>query len=268
MDKIRIYALAHDLRCSSRDVIKLLEELGQKNITAASTIDISLAKEVENQVRKRAKKCQPNNSIRQQLLQERRDTKAHTLKQSSKPISDQSNIPSGALKNDSATIEPSSITVKKGDTGWSYKRIFGEYLRGASKIQIIDPYINTNSQLRNLLDFLVMLYYLEDIDRQVSVNLITKEFLPESPQDNKKTQENLLKEIKHGIADTHIEFTWEIDNTIHARSVTADTGWEIQIDRGLDIFQPFRGGLLSVKSAIQEIRSLRGMTITYVKIRT
>jgi hypothetical protein len=29
------------------------------------------------------------------------------------------------------------------------------------------------------------------------------------------------------------------DRSLHARSITTDTGWKISLDRGLDIFQPF-----------------------------
>ena len=46
-----------------------------------------------------------------------------------------------------------------------------------------------------------------------------------------------------------------------ARNLTTDTGWNIQIDQGLDIFQQFDDGPFSLEQAIQEARLSRGVEV-------
>jgi ATP-dependent Lon protease len=53
---------------------------------------------------------------------------------------------------------------------------------------------------------------------------------------------------------------------INARSITTDTGWKITLDRGLDIFQRFETGTLSLEQNIQEARLCRGAEISYIRL--
>ncbi|TGG84433.1 MAG: BREX system Lon protease-like protein BrxL, partial [Aphanocapsa feldmannii 288cV] len=48
------------------------------------------------------------------------------------------------------------LVVPENSKGWSYRRLFGDYLRGATGIIIRDPYIRAFHQIRNLVEFLRM----------------------------------------------------------------------------------------------------------------
>jgi len=55
---------------------------------------------------------------------------------------------------------PHHIVVAENTKGWSYKRLFGEQLKGARNITISDPFIRNFFQIRNLMEFLEMVHRL------------------------------------------------------------------------------------------------------------
>ena len=72
-------------------------------------------------------------------------------------------------------------------------------------------------------------------------------------------QEELLNQLSGNFTGTKVAFSWEIDRSpnFHARSITTDTQWKISLDRGLDIFQRFETGLLSVEQSPSTPAKLR-----------
>lgn len=50
-----------------------------------------------------------------------------------------------------AELKPKEFTIRYGDTGFSYRSIFGDYLRGAKKLVIEDPHVRRESQIQDLL---------------------------------------------------------------------------------------------------------------------
>lgn len=71
-----------------------------------------------------------------------------------------------------------------------------------------------------------------------------------------------FEEIKESLADTGIQFSYEFKD-FHDRKITTNTGWEIQLSRGLDIFEPFRG--FTIEDYSQERRKCKAFTVTIVK---
>lgn len=65
-------------------------------------------------------------------------------------------------------------SYRLGQTGVTYKDLFGEYLKDAKEITIEDPYIKAPHQFRNLVDFLGMLMDTRTVDG-LRVKVITKE---------------------------------------------------------------------------------------------
>lgn len=65
------------------------------------------------------------------------------------------------------------IVVKENQTGVSYERLFGEYLREASRIEIVDPYIRRFYQIRNVQEFCDMLLRIKPEGEEVRVVLLT-----------------------------------------------------------------------------------------------
>ena len=162
-----------------------------------------------------------------------------------------------------APLEPAHVVVPENTKGWSYKRLFARYLKGARKITVADPYIRYFYQVRNMLEFLQVVHELVPDGDEMEVRLITK-----SDPETCERQDEYLNELVTSFSGSRISFSWELDHNpnFHARSITTDTGWKITIDRGLDIFQKYESGPFSVEQAIQEARLTRGAELNYIKV--
>src|SRR5690606_28799718 len=122
---------------------------------------------------------------------------------------------------------------------------------------IEDAYIRLPYQIKNLIEFLSLIAQLKDIDADVKVNLVTwntDEYIPDSI--------DAFDEIKESVAEIGIDFNYEFKN-IHDRKISTDTGWDILLGRGLDIFEPRKG--YSIEEFLQEHRKCKAFSITYVR---
>ncbi|RYD26709.1 MAG: ATP-dependent Lon protease, partial [Verrucomicrobiaceae bacterium] len=157
------------------------------------------------------------------------------------------------------------LVIPENTKGWSYRRLFADYLKGAGQIRISDPYVRHFYQARNLMELLQMIYELVPEGDEVAVHLVTH-----SDPDTCVRQEEHLNQIATAFEGTRVAFTWDFDHSadFHARSITTDTGWKISIDRGLDLFQRFETGAFSVAQGIQEARLTRRTELTYMKLES
>jgi ATP-dependent Lon protease len=159
--------------------------------------------------------------------------------------------------------EPVHYTVAENQTGISYYTLFADYLKGAKKIEVVDPYIRRVWQIRNFIEFLQVVIAVKEEGEEVDVHLIT---------DNGEVSTAELQQHFNSIEDSllnhDINFTYEFASKkhYHARSITTDTGWKISLDRGFDIFQRFDTGVLSIESVSQEARFCKAFEITYIRI--
>ncbi len=156
------------------------------------------------------------------------------------------------------------LLFEEGQRGVSYDSLFGPYLRGATEIVITDPYIRSFYQIRNLMEFLETVDKYKEPEDEIKVHLITVA----DDYDGLKQQENLDR-IIDTVMKAGIAFSWEYDvtQTIHARHVETDTGWKIDLDRGLDIFQRYdMNDSLSLANRVQEYRQCKRFQITYIKV--
>jgi ATP-dependent Lon protease len=158
---------------------------------------------------------------------------------------------------------PGHVVIPENSRGWSYRRIFGDYLRGANKISIQDPYVRLFFQARNLMEFLHLVHDLVPEGDEAEVHLVTQ-----SDPDSCVKQAEFLDQMVESFTGSRVNFSWEDNQStnFHARSVTTNTGWKVTLDRGLDLFQKFEGGTFSLESSVQEARLTRGSEITYVKL--
>jgi hypothetical protein len=158
--------------------------------------------------------------------------------------------------------EPRHLVIPENSKGWSYRRIFGDYLVGAHKIVVRDPYVRAFHQTRNLMEFLHLVHDLVPDGDEIEVQLITQ-----SDMDTCVKQEENLKQIQQAYTGSRVAFTWELDHNpnFHARSITTDHGWKITIDRGLDLFQRFESGPFSLEQAMQEARLTKGAEVNYIR---
>ena len=155
-----------------------------------------------------------------------------------------------------------NFRFEEDQSGVSYEKLFGEYLEGASRIEIQDPYIIKSYQTRNLMEFLEVVYRHKKPEDEVVVTLITK-----ADRDYFEDQDMRLSRIKDSAAIIGIDFEYSYDgtDTIHDRNMVFNNGWKIILGRGLDIFQVFDIDMYSFASRIQETRKCKAFEITYVK---
>jgi ATP-dependent Lon protease len=161
------------------------------------------------------------------------------------------------------TLQAGHVVVPENTKGWSYRRLFAPYLKGARKITVSDPYVRLFYQTRNFMELLQMIHDLVPEGDEILVELITQS----DPESCERQEEN-LNQMVNSFTGSRVAFSWEFNHSqgFHARSITTDTGWKITIDRGLDIFQRFETGPFSLEQAIQEARLTRGAEISYVRL--
>lgn len=161
-------------------------------------------------------------------------------------------------------LKEGHFTFEEDSKGVSFKSLFASYIKGAGRIDIIDPYIRAFYQCRNLMDFVELVAQEKDDGDEVKLHLITAE-----DSLDKLKQLDFLVSIQQNALILGVNFTFEFDRsgTIHARSVNTDTGWKISLDRGLDIFQNYdtRDGF-SVFARNQKYRSVKKFEVTYIRI--
>ncbi|MDU5312728.1 MAG: MIT C-terminal domain-containing protein, partial [Bifidobacterium bifidum] len=134
---------------------------------------------------------------------------------------------------------------------------------GAKKIVVEDAYVRKPYQLRNLAEFLEMLLRCKKPDEDVAVHLVTGHNDPGFVE----AQLNGLNELASAFSQLGVNLTYEFRDTLHDRSITADTGWEILPGRGLDIFQKFvDGDWLNPLLRHQQLRRVKECKVTYQRV--
>jgi ATP-dependent Lon protease len=150
-----------------------------------------------------------------------------------------------------------NISVRESQSGISYLNLFGEYLKGASQITIEDAYIRLPYQIKNLIEFLSLIAQQKEMDEEVKVNLVTW-----NTEDRIPDSIDAFDEIQESVSDLGIAFTYEFKD-IHDRKISTDTGWDIILGRGLDIYEPRKG--YTIDEFLQERRKCKAFTVTYVR---
>jgi ATP-dependent Lon protease len=175
-----------------------------------------------------------------------------------------SSVPKAEIKiSGSEGPQPGHFVYAENRKGMSFEKLFGPYVRGASKIVITDPYIRLFYQVRNVMEFVEMVLRAKAPEDQISIELVT---CPDEGGIGKQ-REN-LDAIVTACEGTGVTFAWSFDGTgtAHARHIVTDTGWKISLDRGLDIFQQYQmNDAFSLGNRLQEHRALKQFEITYLK---
>lgn len=186
--------------------------------------------------------------------------------------SDEEGAPSGSAETAAVTAQVDAPTAvepalfeghrefQENQRGISYETLLLPYLRGATEITIIDPYIRLPHQGRNLVDLLALLASAKDVADEIGVTLVTKAETGQYEQAHLL----MLKDIQDSAAAAGINFTVAWDETIHDRSIRADNGWTILLGRGLDIFQKGSGSQYDLAARRQEFRQVAAFGVTYI----
>lgn len=150
---------------------------------------------------------------------------------------------------------------QENQRGISYETLLLPYLRGATEITIVDPYIRMPHQGRNLVDLLALLASAKDVADEIGVTLVTKAETGQYEQAHLL----MLRDIQESAAAAGVRFTVAWDETIHDRSIRADNGWTILLGRGLDIFQKSSGSQYDLAARRQEFRQVVAFGVTYIR---
>ena len=159
-------------------------------------------------------------------------------------------------------LKEQRLEFAEGRRGFTYDRYIGPYLRGATRIDVVDPYIRRSHQARNLMELIETIAKYTDTTREITVCLITKR--DKDPIYATRQQET-LETIRTNSAIAGISFEYSFDDTIHDRSISTDTDWIIMLGRGLDVFQPFDTDWLDLRLRQQYFRQVREFTIAYMR---
>jgi len=152
-----------------------------------------------------------------------------------------------------------------GQRGVSFDSLLVPYLRGASQITIVDPYVRMFHQARNLMELVEGIARGKDPAEEVALKLVTVEN-QDGPEKVQRQLEYLLQ-IKKSAGVLGIVFDVDLvePTAIHDRSITTDTGWNILLGRGLDIFQRMSDSPFDLATKYQKYRELKGFGITYLR---
>ncbi len=151
-----------------------------------------------------------------------------------------------------------TVDIEEGQRGVSYAKLFGPYLKNATTIKIVDPYVRYDYQIHNLMNFCECLTI---SGGTLSLELITG---GESPEQEVELSAK-LDELKESLARDGIKFTFDFQANLHDRSIEIDNGWRILLGRGLDIFQKPRGRF-TLGFVDQTKRHCKATTITATRV--
>lgn len=178
------------------------------------------------------------------------------------PEPEKSDNPDPASQNDSQKESPAElctkmVSVRTNQKGVSYRNLFGEYVRTAKKITVIDPFIRYPYQVDNFIEFIQMVRDCSDNPEDVTIELHTQ-------NDDDKVPEmiDILDELTEELSSYGMQFTYSFDAD-HDRLILLDNGWRITLGRGLDIFENYPR--FSLSNARQENRRCKPFNVTFVK---
>lgn len=145
--------------------------------------------------------------------------------------------------------------IRENQKGISYRKLFGDYIRGARSIRIVDPFIRYYYQIDNFLEFLNVVKEMTADQSGVKVHLSTQNEEEKIPE-----MIDIFDELTDELEAFGIEFTYDFD-AVHDRYIKMDNGWTITLGRGLDIFDKYNK--FSLSKVNQEERRCKKSIITF-----
>lgn len=155
-------------------------------------------------------------------------------------------------------LKPHQTILKDNQTGISYKKLFGDYLKGARNITIQDPYIRMPYQFKNLLEFCMMLGNNKDLEDEINLEVVTW-----NDEIHLEDSISFFEELQESVSDIGINLTYKMESH-HDRFIAGDNGWKITLGRGLDIFEKIEGRF-SVADLDQTKRKCKACEMTYIR---
>lgn len=152
---------------------------------------------------------------------------------------------------------------QENQRGVSYETLLLPYLDGATEITVVDPYVRQFHQARNVMELIEVIARTKDPADEVKVLLVTSENT-EGPEKLQKQMEFLLR-VKQAAELAGITLDVKFDATIHDRSIVSNSGWRINLGRGLDIFQFVANDAFDLAVKLQQYRQVKAFGVTYIR---
>ena len=143
--------------------------------------------------------------------------------------------------------------------GHSMPDILLPYLFDAAEIRIRDPYLRQPYQIRNVHEILLQLIQHADaarLPRVVIENCASDEDV------YRAKQEATFEQLQQSWGQFGIVIDWSIVDPFHDRSIVTDTGWVIDLGRGLDVYENFSwSSPFNPRIALPHLRRTKEITI-------
>lgn len=147
-----------------------------------------------------------------------------------------------------ATVAIQRIRLQEGSTGWPYSKIFRDtILKGADRMVLIDPYLGSHHQIRNLHEFLS---HVSEFARPKTIHIMTRYESTEVAEH----QDHVINGIAIELFQNYgISLTLCRETNLHDRYLVLDHGALFKLGRGLDIYKPATG-LAAHRPASRRVR--------------
>ena len=198
------------------------------------------------------------NVIERRAAEDMEDNATQAQAQTAAPVDPDPTTP--VTRSPRPRIKPlvsTMISIRENQGGVTYKGLFGDYLRDAKEITLIDPFIRQPYQIDNFVDFVQTI-------REVTTQDAIKLHLSTQNEDDEKVAEVIdsFNELADELLPLGIEFTYDF-KADHDRLIRTDTGWTITLGRGLDIYEKF--GRFSLGRAYQQNRRCKAFNVSINK---
>ena len=147
-----------------------------------------------------------------------------------------------------ATMIIDRIRLQDGTTGWPYSKLFDpRLLKGAVRMTLIDPYLASHHQIRNLNEFLL---HVAEAARPKAIDVLTRF----EPTDTVGHQNRAVDATASDLfRNFGVALTLRRETNLHDRYLVLDNGVLFKLGRGLDIYKPATG-LAAHRPASRRVR--------------
>ena len=132
--------------------------------------------------------------------------------------------------------------IKYDQRGISYAMLFDDIFEGATQVNLVDPYIRNQHQFEKL-EELLKTYRNANPNKEYLKFFLKTGSSDGSRQMSADQQQQKFATTKIYAEQMKIDFKWDIETGLHDRSMTTNLGWNVDLSRGIDIYQPPESGL-------------------------
>ncbi len=147
-----------------------------------------------------------------------------------------------------ATVTVHRLRLRDGMTGWPFEKVFDhKFLAGANRIRLVDPYLASPHQLRNLREFFL---HVAESAHPREIEVVTAFAPADRVEYQNKIVENVVKDL---FKNYGVTLSLQREGGLHDRFLILDHGILFKLGRGLDIFKP-AVGLAEHRAASRRVR--------------